>query len=223
MALFCAGFVMKKPSLFLALGVVLLMGAIATVLPLPLRLFLFPQNFQRVLAATVQLEFRREINNPEIKAQLQVKRTELIQLKLQQSELEQTNNVAEIARISQEITQKNQEIQALLYQMYEPVGLTEKNVKNALATPDQNNSWSVTIEFDSEGAKKFAELTKSIAGTGRTIGIFLNQELISTPIVDVQYAETGIMGGKAVIMGNFTAKSADRLAVQLRGGSSAKR
>lgn len=221
MALICAGFVMKKPSSLLVLSVVLLMGAIAFIFPFPLRLLLFPQQSQRVLAATVQLEFRRETNNPGVKAQLQVKRAELIQLKLKQSELEQTNNRAEIAKIAEEINQKNQEIQALIYQLYEPVGLTEKNVKDAFATPDQNNNWSVTIEFDSEGAKKFTELTKSMAGTGRTVGIFLNQELISAPIVDAQYAETGIMGGKAVITGNFTAKSADELAVQLRGGNSA--
>jgi preprotein translocase subunit SecD len=222
MALICAGFVMEKPSGLLAVSVVLLMGAIAVVFPFPLRILLFPQPIQRVLAGTVQLEFRREINKPEIQTQLQARRTELMQLKLKQAELEQTNNAAEIARISQQIKQKDREIKDLLYQLYEPVGLTQKNVKNAFATPDKtNNWWNVAIEFDSEGAEKFAQLTKSVAGTGRAIGIFLNNELISSPIVDAQYAQTGIIGGRAVITGHFTAKSADELAVQLRGGNSA--
>ncbi|XWK87757.1 MAG: hypothetical protein U7127_26805 [Phormidium sp.] len=213
---------MEKPSRLLAVSVVLLIGAIAVVFPFPLRILLFPQPIQRVLAYTVQLEFRREINKPEIQTQLQARRTELIQLKLKQAQLEQTNNGAEIARISEQIKQKEQEIKELLYQLYESVGLTEKNVKNAFATPDKtNNSWDVTIEFDREGAEKFAQLTKSVAGTGRSIGIFLNNELISSPIVDAQYAETGILGGRAVITGNFTAKSADELAMQLRGGNSA--
>lgn len=222
MALICAGFVMEKPSSLLAVSVVLLIGAIAVVFPFPLRILLFPQPMQRVLAGVVQLEFRREINKPEIQTQLQARRTELIQLKLKQAQLEQTNNGAEIARISEQIKQKEQEIKELLYQLYESVGLTEKNVKNAFATPDKtNNSWDVMIEFDREGAEKFAQLTKSVAGTGRSIGIFLNNELISSPIVDAQYAETGILGGRAVIRGNFTAKSADELAMQLRGGNSA--
>jgi preprotein translocase subunit SecD len=37
--------------------------------------------------------------------------------------------------------------------------------------------------------------------------------------VDVQYAETGITGGGAVISGNFTAESARDLEIQLRGGA----
>lgn len=212
----------EKPSRLLALSVVLLIvGAIAVLLPFPLRIWLFPQPTQRVLAGTVQLEFRREINKPEIQTQLQAKRRELIQLKLKQAELEQTNNAVEIARISEQIKQKDREIKDILYQLYEPVGLTEKNVKNAFATLDQSNTWNVAIEFDSEGAEKFAELTKNMAGTGRTIGIFLNQELISAPVVDAQYAETGIIGGRAVISGNFTVKSAYELAVKLRGETSA--
>lgn len=210
---------MEKPSRLLAPIVVFLMGAIAVLLPFPLRIFLFTQQSQRVLAAEVQLEFRREINKPEVKAQLQVRQTELMQLKLKQAELSQTNNAADMARISQQINQKNQEIQALLFQLYESVDLTQKNVKDAFATPDRSNNWNVEIQFDSEGAKKFAQLTQSVAGTGRSIGIFVNKELISAPVVDAQYAETGIIGGRAAIAGNFTAKSAYELAVQLRGAS----
>ena len=65
----------------------------------------------------------------------------------------------------------------------------------------------------------FSELTRNIAGTGRALGIFLDERLISAPSVDVEYAATGITGGSAVISGNFNAESAKDLEIQLRGGA----
>ena len=62
-------------------------------------------------------------------------------------------------------------------------------------------------------------MTKDLAGTGRSIGIFLDNAPISTPVVGAQFAATGITGGKAVIAGNFTTEAANDLAVQIRGGS----
>jgi preprotein translocase subunit SecD len=62
-------------------------------------------------------------------------------------------------------------------------------------------------------------LTKRLAGTGRAIGIFLDNELISSPIVGPEHAATGISGGNAIIQGRFTAQQANDLGVQLRGGS----
>jgi preprotein translocase subunit SecD len=75
------------------------------------------------------------------------------------------------------------------------------------------------LEFDAEGGRLFAELTKELAGTGRTLGIFLDDRLISSPVVGAEFAETGITGGRAVIQGRFTAQEANDLAVQLRGGA----
>ena len=62
-------------------------------------------------------------------------------------------------------------------------------------------------------------MTKRMAGTGRAIGIFLDDDPISTPIVNNMFAATGITGGKAVIQGNFTAEVANYLAIQLRSGA----
>ncbi len=76
----------------------------------------------------------------------------------------------------------------------------------------------MSLEFDAEGERLFAELTKAVAGTGRRLGIFLDNRLISAPTVDVKYAETGIRGG-ASISGGFDSKAAAELAIQLRGGS----
>ncbi|NEP16461.1 MAG: protein translocase subunit SecD, partial [Leptolyngbya sp. SIO4C1] len=93
-------------------------------------------------------------------------------------------------------------------------------LRDALARPiGTSNAWEVVLEFNDEGGDLFAQLTRDIAGTGRSIGIFLDNDLISAPVVDVQYAQTGITGGSAVISGNFTAESARDLEIQLRGGA----
>ncbi|HEY9295757.1 MAG TPA: protein translocase subunit SecD [Phormidium sp.] len=178
-----------------------------------------PQEAERVLGGTAQLEFRGQTNKPEVQAQLQVRQIELIQLQQKQAELAKSNDEAAIAANAAQIKQKTAELQALQLQLYESVGLTGKNLTNAAPQTDQSNEWNVAIEFDNEGGEKFAQLTKNIAGTGRAIGIFLDNELISSPVVDAQYAKTGIAGGKAVISGNFDTKTAYELAVQLRGGA----
>jgi preprotein translocase subunit SecD len=74
---------------------------------------------------------------------------------------------------------------------------------------------SIGLKFDAEGSKIFAALTKKLAGTGRAVGIFLNDRLMSYPIVSAQYAQTGITGGSAVITGNFSVQEAKDLAAQL--------
>ena len=77
----------------------------------------------------------------------------------------------------------------------------------------------MTLNFNAEGGEKFAQLTQSIAGTGRLLGIVLDGELISEASVGPQYKAAGISGGTASISGNFTAEDARDLEVQLRGGS----
>jgi preprotein translocase subunit SecD len=51
------------------------------------------------------------------------------------------------------------------------------------------------------------------------LGIFLDDVLISAPIVGPEFARTGITGGTAVITGNFTVETATDLAVKLRAGA----
>jgi preprotein translocase subunit SecD len=77
----------------------------------------------------------------------------------------------------------------------------------------------VAIRFDQKGGELFAGLTKELAGTGRSIGIFLDNEVISSPTVGPEHAATGITGGSAIITGRFQAQEANDLGVQLRGGA----
>ena len=75
----------------------------------------------------------------------------------------------------------------------------------------------VLLNFNSEGAKMFTELTKKNAGG--SIPIYVDGEMISNPSVGLEYAKTGITGGTAQISGGFEAKEAKDLAWRLNSGA----
>ncbi|MBI2018059.1 protein translocase subunit SecD [Candidatus Daviesbacteria bacterium] len=70
----------------------------------------------------------------------------------------------------------------------------------------------VTIEFTVKGAEKFAELTKR--NLNKPLAIFLDDQLISAPVVQQE-----IVGGSAVITGQFTTEEAKNLSIQLNAGA----
>ncbi|MBF2029783.1 MAG: protein translocase subunit SecD [Oscillatoriales cyanobacterium C42_A2020_001] len=180
-----------------------------------------PQEAERILGGTAQLDFRRELSKPEVRTQVAVRAGELAELEAKQAALKKSGELTAIAANQAAIQEKQKQLTALYDQLYEKTGLTGDNLTNAGTQPASSvsNDWNVTLQFDGQGAKLFADLTKSLAGTGRTLGIFLDNRLISSPVVGVEHAQTGITGGNAVIQGNFTAQSANELAIQLRGGS----
>jgi preprotein translocase subunit SecD len=172
-----------------------------------------PEDAERVLGTTAQLAFR--LQKPGTEARLpieQQQQQEKVQLLTQAS---QGKDKAAIAKAKQELDSVRAEIQSL----FQDVGLGGKNLKDAFAEPTGGNNWNVAIRFDTEGGKTFAKLTKDLAGTGRTIGIFLDNTLISAPTVGPEFADSGITGGGAVITGRFTAEESNTLAIQLRGGA----
>ena len=77
----------------------------------------------------------------------------------------------------------------------------------------------MAIAFDDKGGDLFAKTTGEIGGTGRVLGIFLDDKLISSPSVGPEFQGKGITGNRAVITGNFTLDSATELALQLRAGA----
>lgn len=70
----------------------------------------------------------------------------------------------------------------------------------------------ISLEFDAEGARLFAEATGKFLN--QTISIVLDDEVISAP-----HVRSVIADGRAVIEGNFTAEEAGNLALLLRSGS----
>ena len=175
-----------------------------------------PEEAERRLKGTAKLEFKQQKQGTEgdFIAESQVNR----QLQAQKVILNQTETVdpQELAQINESLAKSNQAIDDL----FESVGLTGTNLTDARPQPDATgNRWEVAINFDDAGGKKFAELTKNLAGTGRSIGIFLDDGLISSPVVGPEFADTGIAGGRAVITGNFDLEGARDLAIQIKGGS----
>ncbi|MEH2357005.1 protein translocase subunit SecD [Nostoc sp.] len=174
-----------------------------------------PEQAERVLGGTAQLEFRTQKANTE--TQLLAFQASRAELKFKQEELRKNTDKAAIVK-NQEDLQKNNQAIAELFESTDPP-LIGKYLKDAYGEPTQGNNWNVAIRFDQKGGELFANLTKNLAGTGRSIGVFLDNELISAPTVGIEFAATGITGGSAVITGRFTAQQANDLGVQLRGGA----
>lgn len=178
-----------------------------------------PEQAERVLGGTAQLEFMTQ--KPDTEAQIFALRANRQQLRATQAELvaAEDKDKAAIEKNQQELKTNQEAILELFASLETP--LTGKYLTNANALSPQQGArgWSAGLTFNQKGGELFAELTKNLAGTGRSIGIFLDNELISAASVGPQFASTGITGGNAVIEGDFSAQEAQNLAVQLRGGS----
>jgi len=174
-----------------------------------------PKDAERILGGTAQLEFRQQ--KPGSEGQLAAETAVRNQKQAQLTLLSESNAPPEeINKLRDSIKESDEAIG----QLFESVGLTGKNLKDARPSPTQaGTSWEVVLRFDQQGGDGFASLTKNLAGTGRGLGIFLDNELISAPRVGPEFAATGITGGSAVITGDFDIKRASELAIQLKGGS----
>jgi preprotein translocase subunit SecD len=186
-----------------------------------------PSRAARVLGTTALLEFRAQKPGTEERMQ------ELLKLKRQAQALQMRlsgkgepdggaaandgqSEAADLKTVEADLQRLNADIVAL----YEPAQLTGKDLVGAGRQQQQSgNAWDVTLNFNREGGEQFAELTRSIAGTGRLLGIVLDGRSISEASVGPEFQAAGITGGAASITGNFSAEEARELEVQLRGGS----
>ena len=182
-----------------------------------------PTRAATVLGTTALLEFRAQKPGTEQRMQ------QLLGLKRQASALlarlstPSTDNgkrseseQADRAKLEGDLIRINTDIISL----YEPAQLTGKDLVTAGRQQQQSgSSWEVTLSFNKQGGDRFAQLTQSIAGSGRLLGIVLDGRSISEASVGPEFKAAGISGGSASITGNFTAEEARDLEVQLRGGS----
>jgi protein-export membrane protein SecD len=98
---------------------------------------------------------------------------------------------------------------------YKDTGLTGKNLKNAIAQYSNGQGIGqpeVALQFDAEGTKLFADLTKK--NLGKRIAIFLDGQLQIAPTV-----QSEITNGQAVITGNYTLNEAKDIADRLNQGA----
>ena len=77
---------------------------------------------------------------------------------------------------------------------------------------DNFNQPEVLIEFDGEGSKSFAEITRRYIK--RRLAIVLDGRVLSAPVI-----QSEIPGGRARITGNFSVEEAKDLAVKLAAGA----
>ena len=77
---------------------------------------------------------------------------------------------------------------------WETTGLTGKDLSKANLSTSPNGQWVVDLEFNDNGTKKFASLTKEMVG--QQMAIFFNGELQSAPVI-----REPIPGGRAQISG----------------------
>lgn len=103
--------------------------------------------------------------------------------------------------------------QSAIFKLTKETGLTGKDVKKAEVTfNSQNGEPSVQLNFNAEGAKKFADITKR--NVNKLVGIFLDEDILTAPVV-----QTEILDGTAIITGQFTVDTAKSLAVSINSGA----
>ncbi len=94
----------------------------------------------------------------------------------------------------------------------EKTALTGKYITDAQVGFGQYNEPDVSLEFNSEGAKLFSDLTG--ANVNRRLAIVLDDKVQSAPVINEQ-----IPSGRAQISGHFTIEEASDLAIALRAGA----
>ncbi|MDD5437799.1 MAG: protein translocase subunit SecD [Patescibacteria group bacterium] len=125
---------------------------------------------------------------------------------------EDEKNVQDV-QVRVAIFKKMQETDIVSQDEWKTTDLTGKQLTSAQIEFSQNTgSPEVGLQFNDEGAKLFADLTKR--NVGKPVAIFLDGEPISVPTVN-----TEILGGKAVITGSFSVNEAKLLAQRLQAGA----
>jgi len=100
-----------------------------------------------------------------------------------------------------------------LGKQYENTELTGRYLERAtLQFNSTTRAPVVSLQFNEEGTKLFAQITKE--NVGKTVAIYLDGAPISSPVVDEE-----IPSGQAVISGNFTPTEAKQLVGRLNSGA----
>ena len=181
-----------------------------------------PYEAESLLGRAAQLEFREQKAGTEDKFQTLFNQyrpliNQETALRKQIKELKKSEDRATLAALSIELKKVSQQS---FTDLFNKTGIDGRNLKEAFAQPlgSAGDDWQVDIRFDADGGLKFADMTKRLAGTGRSIGVFLDDTLISAPNVGIEFAQNGITGGGASIS-RFTLDTANELAIQFKSGS----
>jgi preprotein translocase subunit SecD len=184
-----------------------------------------PKEAEKVLGGTAQMDFREQKEGTNEKfTEADGQRRGLKMLLAQVAKAtdgDRAKNAAAVNAAKEALQKKNAEILT----MFSEPKILGKNLTTAYAEPTQvPDNWMVGLRFNETGSKQFAALTKAVASRDddpkkRVMGIFLDGDLLSAAGVDILENPNGILGGSAVIKGNFTSREAETLAISLRGGA----
>ncbi len=122
-----------------------------------------------------------------------------------------TQKVYDVARVFLRFRQKSDIVPPA--EGWKTTGLSGKQLKRAEVTSDsQTGQVQVSLQFNDEGSKLFADVTGR--NVGKQVAIYLDGEPISVPRVN-----EAINGGNAVINGSFSITEARLLAQRLNSGA----
>jgi len=140
-------------------------------------------------------------------------KTALLEFKLVDSSPEKLKEALE-GKIPEGLELKRIEREDIPVLLEKKAVLTGDALTNATVRFNQSefNEPLVTLEFNAEGAKKFAEITAN--NVGRRLAIVLDGKVQSAPNI-----KEAIPSGEAVIQGRFTIEEAQDLALVLRVGA----
>ena len=102
--------------------------------------------------------------------------------------------------------------QAMWYKLTKKPEVSGRDLKFAKVSFDDMGAPIVHLEFNAEGAAKFAQVTGS--HVGEQLAIVLDNKVHSAPTI-----QTRITGGMAQITGRFSLEEAQNLAIVLRAGA----
>lgn len=99
------------------------------------------------------------------------------------------------------------------YADLKPTGLTGKDLKkSAITFNSENGNPEISLQFTSEGAQKFGEITSR--NIGKPVWILLDGAVLTAPVV-----QQAITDGNAVINGDFTLEEAKNQVITLNAGA----
>lgn len=101
---------------------------------------------------------------------------------------------------------------AAYYLVKKRVLVSGENLTSVNVGMDQNQRPAIDFRFDSQGARRFGDVTAQ--NIGKRFAILLDGRVISAPTI-----QSAILGGSGQITGNFTIASASELVTLLEGGA----
>jgi protein-export membrane protein SecD len=102
--------------------------------------------------------------------------------------------------------------QAMWFKLHKKPEVSGRDLKFAKVSFDDMGAPIVHLEFNSEGAAKFAQVTGN--NIGSQLAIVLDNKVHSAPVIQAR-----ITGGMAQITGRFSLEEAQNLAIVLRAGA----